>query len=601
MSRAPRRVLSPQFGVASGYESRRTPPSADYDDVDHHQAPPPLPHHHSFNDNNSMISFDHPNHQSEPIQFQQDSHSNYPSGYRDQHLPSAYRNTLAKELQPHPQTAPISSPPVYKILCVTNINPKVSDSHVKEALLNDFSRFGNVSVQVCHDNGERLGYIYFRSYEEAREARHAKTRTILFDRPLEIEPIYEPRLSPTDSPPLPPYPVRKRSMTPPDYYNNVHQHPIRRQAPPPPHPTYAPQNHHRPPSPHNYIYSARYPVGPPIPSNPVPYNRYSLPEPHFSPHPNSPYHSPQTEPHRSYPTNPVAHPFPPNMPHPVPTYGYPTHRERERSVPDMYPTNSPRSEHFFEREYIPPPPPHSSRISSTSHYPGPQSPPNPNYRPGISSIRRLTPPYAENSRYIGRDFKRARPGLNNMNDREESKPSRVIFISNLDPDTDDMQLREIFETFGSIDELEVKKISSDAGSGLIKFSSMDCAYRAKTGMNGKYIGSSKCRISYGKVSASRRLWLGGLGPSTTLSSLDEEFSKFGEITNLDYVSGRPYGYVEYETANQAQFAVMHLKSSLIANVDRRLRIEYVDSGKLLSLYLVNYRGDIITKYVYPHR
>lgn len=72
-------------------------------------------------------------------------------------------------------------------------------------------RFGDISVKVCHDNTERYAYIYFRSYEEAREARHAKSRLFLFDKMVEIEPIYP-------DPPMPTSNSRRqnRSMTP-DY------------------------------------------------------------------------------------------------------------------------------------------------------------------------------------------------------------------------------------------------------------------------------------------------------------------------------------------------------------------------------------------------
>lgn len=92
-----------------------------------------------------------------------------------------------------------------------NLNKQVNDSAIRDSLHREFSRFGDVLVKVCHDGNERFAYIYFRSYEEAREARHAKSRLILFDKMLEIEPIYEQRTQPSQSS------SRRRSMTPPDY------------------------------------------------------------------------------------------------------------------------------------------------------------------------------------------------------------------------------------------------------------------------------------------------------------------------------------------------------------------------------------------------
>lgn len=593
MDRAQRRVISPQFGAPGSFDPRRTPSSADYDDFDHihpqhlphHHHHPPPPHHHSFNDSNNSVSpFDHPN-QSEPVPFQTEPHhysNTYTVGYRDQHLPSSYRATTSRETLPHHPPAPISA--TYKILCITNINPKISDAHVKDALISDFSRFGDISVSICHDSGERLVYLYFRTYDEAREARHAKARSILFDRPIEIEPIYEPRLSPGESPPPQAYPMRRRSITPPDYYNGMHQPPSRR-APVPPS-SFTQNPHHRPASPHNYLYSSRYPPGPApsMMSNSTVYSRYNPHDSHFPPQPASPYNSPPAEPSRMYQPDPSSHQYSPggNPSHQSPMYGYMPNRERERerSIPESYGPRSPRSEHFYDNREWTNQIPHSSRGPPPSHiFPRPNSPTNTHYRPGALPVRRSPPSiYPESSRYPGREFKRARVA-SHIPDRDDSKPSRVIFITNLDSSYVESQLRSTFEVFGNIEELEAKKITPDMVSALIMFTSMDCAYRAKTAMNGKYIGNSKCRICYGKVSASRRLWLGGLGANTTLSSLDEEFGKFGEIVCLDYVSGRPYGYVEYKTANQAQFAVMHLKGSLVAGADKRLRIEYVDSGK----------------------
>lgn len=165
-----------------------------------------------------------------------------------------------------------------------------------------------------------------------------------------------------------------------------------------------------------------------------------------------------------------------------------------------------------------------------------------------------------------------------LNEPEEGRPSRLIFVTNIDTSKSEDEIRDIFEPYGVIEELELRKVSNDYSSALIKYSSMDCAYKAKTALGGKYLGNIKCRITYGKVSASRRLWIGGLGSATTMVNLDDEFGKYGNIINLDYISGRPYAYVEFESANQAQFATQHLRGSMAANADRRMRIEYVDPG-----------------------
>ncbi|GIY95491.1 RNA-binding protein spenito [Caerostris extrusa] len=44
--------------------------------------------------------------------------------------------------------------------------------------------------KFCVGN-ERVAYVYFRTFEEARDARHSKLRLILFDKPAQIEPVFD--------------------------------------------------------------------------------------------------------------------------------------------------------------------------------------------------------------------------------------------------------------------------------------------------------------------------------------------------------------------------------------------------------------------------
>lgn len=96
-----------------------------------------------------------------------------------------------------------SSSTTYKILCVSNISNKYPDSTVRNELMKEFARFGEPSIKLVYDKNTRLAYLYFSNYEEAREARHAKSRLILFDKPVIIDPIYD-RISVS----------RKRSISP---------------------------------------------------------------------------------------------------------------------------------------------------------------------------------------------------------------------------------------------------------------------------------------------------------------------------------------------------------------------------------------------------
>ena len=127
-----------------------------------------------------------------------------------------------------------SSSMPYKILCVSNISNKCGDSVVRDALTREFDRFGAPNVKLVYDDNTRLAYLYFRNYDDARDARHAKSRLVLFDKTVEIDPIYDrtiqvPRrrsISPDyqrgsmRGPPSPPMP-RGRPLPPPPMRNNM--------------------------------------------------------------------------------------------------------------------------------------------------------------------------------------------------------------------------------------------------------------------------------------------------------------------------------------------------------------------------------------------
>ncbi|KAK6320834.1 putative RNA-binding protein 15B [Coregonus clupeaformis] len=89
----------------------------------------------------------------------------------------------------------------YKSLLISNLGSVLSDEHVEDGLFHEFKKFGDVSVKLSHTPElGRVAYVNFRHLEDAKEARHAKTRLVLYDRPLKVEPMY----------------VRRRSCTPPD-------------------------------------------------------------------------------------------------------------------------------------------------------------------------------------------------------------------------------------------------------------------------------------------------------------------------------------------------------------------------------------------------
>ncbi|KAL4601636.1 putative RNA-binding protein 15, partial [Arapaima gigas] len=92
----------------------------------------------------------------------------------------------------------------YKTLKISELGSQLSDEEVEDGLFHEFKKFGDVSVKISRVNEERVAFVNFRRPEDARAAKHARGRLVLYDRPLKIEAVYVNRRrsrSPTDKEP----------------------------------------------------------------------------------------------------------------------------------------------------------------------------------------------------------------------------------------------------------------------------------------------------------------------------------------------------------------------------------------------------------------
>ena len=200
----------------------------------------------------------------------------------------------------HPPRDGEKSHPSYKVLCVSALHTKASDDVIKDALYNEYKKFGDLSVRISHDLDERVAYVCFRNSEDAKDAKHAKPRVIIYDKVALVEPVYESRSSverhrhrsrPRSRSYSPEYDRYYRRSPIPDpyradrFYDRIPYAPIpmirdfRRELPPVPHPEFLP----RPPLHPAIPVPPHMPPGPPhlyVPG-PRPFIPFKPPHAHF--------------------------------------------------------------------------------------------------------------------------------------------------------------------------------------------------------------------------------------------------------------------------------------------------------------------------------
>ncbi|CAK8697199.1 RNA-binding protein spenito-like [Clavelina lepadiformis] len=429
---------------------------------------------------------------------------------------------------------------LYNTLVVSNFSAQVGRDDIEESLFYEFRKFGEVVVKVTRDyNGERIAYATFRSSDDAKECKNAKGHLVMHDRRLNIEIAndYEPTSRM----------VSPRERTPPQ--RELGYSPIRRRSPA--------MNKPSPPrrrSPKRISGRGRSPARERVPlrdrnqyrermspprmsyrdrrnSEEVSPERDLTYSPRDSPRDASPMRHSSDSRERIHSRNETSRQRSPDS------------SERQRSrTPDEKTSNEKQSESMTDKSI-----PAAPNMNMQGGFP------DPNFFPGPGFMDKPIPP------------------------EDDPYATRTLFVGNLEPDVREFDIRRVFEPFGKIDDIDVKRAARGLGSYcFIRFADLNQAYKAKVSLNGKPVLKNVVRIGYGKLMVSSKIWVGGLGSWTTHADLEREFDRFGAIRRIDYHKGNSTAAILYETIDAAQAACNQMRGFLMPNAETRLRIDFLD-------------------------
>lgn len=398
---------------------------------------------------------------------------------------------------PREKYAPIAH--TYKVLCVSALHPKANDEHIKETLYHEFKKYGDFNIRLSLDESrERIAYVCFRTSEDARAAKLAKPRILIYEKVALVEPVYETVRT------------RPRSISPPEYDRSHH--------------------YGRSPGADRYHGGRR-----PPPEHHAHYERY--PPVHHAPEFRPVMHS-----HSEY----------------MPPRGPPMHHP-------MHHSHAPH--HYSPRPYIPRP-----RIP----YEKPENKKDkfPNY-------------------------------LQHVLPEDDPLATRTLFAGNLEINISDDELKRIFGKYGIVEDIDIKRPPPGTGNAFafVRYQTLDMAHRAKVELSGQYIGKFQCKIGYGKATPTTRIWVGGLGAWTSSVQLEGEFDRFGAIKKIEYTKGDTQAFIQYETIDAATAAVKEMRGFPLGGSDKKLRIDFADSGEPIPSQFKQTKpegySDYREKYEYP--
>jgi len=168
--------------------------------------------------------------------------------------------------------------------------------------------------------------------------------------------------------------------------------------------------------------------------------------------------------------------------------------------------------------------------------------------------------------------------LNHIPPEDDPLATRTLFTGNLELNITEEEMRRIFGKYGNLVDIDIKRPPPGTGNAyaFIRYENLDMAHKAKLELSGQYIGKFQCKIGFGKVNATPKVWIGGLGMWTSVSLLEREFDRFGAIQKIEFQKGDPYANIYYETLEAAQAAVQEMRGFPLGGPDKRIRIDYSD-------------------------
>lgn len=78
----------------------------------------------------------------------------------------------------------------YKTLKISELGSQLNDEEIEDGLFHEFKKFGDVSVKMSRVGDQRVAFVNFRRPDDAKAAKHARGKLVLYDRPLKIDPVF---------------------------------------------------------------------------------------------------------------------------------------------------------------------------------------------------------------------------------------------------------------------------------------------------------------------------------------------------------------------------------------------------------------------------
>ncbi|XP_032237951.2 msx2-interacting protein [Nematostella vectensis] len=151
--------------------------------------------------------------------------------------------------------------------------------------------------------------------------------------------------------------------------------------------------------------------------------------------------------------------------------------------------------------------------------------------------------------------------------------TRTLFVGNIEKTTTYGDLKEAFERYGEVIDVDIKKQPGNNPYAFVQFAELSSAIQARRKMDREYVGRNRVKVGFGKVNPINTIWVGGVTNSLSEQQVERHFGRYGRVTKVVINRVTNQALVSFDSVDSATIAHAQMKGRTMFS--RRVRVEFV--------------------------
>ncbi|KAJ8360735.1 hypothetical protein SKAU_G00172600 [Synaphobranchus kaupii] len=167
-------------------------------------------------------------------------------------------------------------------------------------------------------------------------------------------------------------------------------------------------------------------------------------------------------------------------------------------------------------------------------------------------------------------------------DEFHPKATRTLFIGNLEKTTSYHDLLNIFQRFGEIVDIDIKKVNGAPQYAFLQYCDIASVCKAIKKMDGEYLGNNRLKLGFGKSMPTTCVWLDGLASNITEQYLTRHFCRYGHVLKVVFDRMKGMALIIYNNIEYAQAAVKETKGWKIGG--NKIKVDFANQESQVAFY-----------------